>query len=159
MGTVRSVLSIVAASSWHIHQMNVFNDFLQGDLHEKVYMSLLEGFSSQRETSGLVCRLIKLFYGLKQVSRQRNVKLTNALVDSGFVQNNLDHSLVIKRNREQIMVILAYVDDILVPGNELKLIDQTQQELHARFKIKELGILRYFLGIEFSRSAKGILIN
>uniref|UniRef100_A0A3Q7FG12 Reverse transcriptase Ty1/copia-type domain-containing protein n=1 Tax=Solanum lycopersicum TaxID=4081 RepID=A0A3Q7FG12_SOLLC len=50
-------------------------------------------------------------------------------------------------------------DDMLIAGNDLVLIEHTKQELHARFKIKDLGILRYFLGIEFSRSEKGILMN
>ena len=48
---------------------------------------------------------------------------------------------------------------MLIAGNDLVLIEHTKQELHARFKIKDLGILRYFLGIEFSRSEKGILMN
>uniref|UniRef100_A0A3Q7GUG7 Reverse transcriptase Ty1/copia-type domain-containing protein n=1 Tax=Solanum lycopersicum TaxID=4081 RepID=A0A3Q7GUG7_SOLLC len=56
-------------------------------------------------------------------------------------------------------VILVYVDDMLIAGNDLVLIEHTKQELHARFKIKDLGILRYFLGIEFGTSDKGILMN
>ena len=151
MVTVRSVLSIAAGSHWHIHQMDVYNAFLQGDLHEEVYISLPEGFSSQGETSGMVCRLVKSLYGLKQASRQWNVKLTDALVDLGFNQSSLDHSLFIKKHHTQIIVILVYVDDMLIAGNDLVLIEHTKQELHARFKIKDLGILRYFLGIEFNR--------
>ena len=122
-------------------------------------MSLPEGFSSQGETSGMVCRLVKSLYGLKQASRQWNVKLTDALVDLSFNQSSLDHSLFIKKHHTQIIVILVYVDDMLIAGNDLVLIEHTKQELHARFKIKDLGILRYFLGIEFSRSEKGILMN
>lgn len=52
-----------------------------------------------------------------------------------------------------------YVDDILVTGNSLHMIQDTKMKLHKSFKIKDLGELRYFRGIEFSRSLKGILMN
>ncbi|KAF3669451.1 Senescence-associated protein 13 [Capsicum annuum] len=94
-----------------------------------------------------------------KASRQWNVKLIDALVASGFIQSKLDHSLFIRRHNEKIVVILVYVDDMMIAGNDLKLIEQTKKELHAKFKIKDLGTLKYFLGIEFSRSNKGILIN
>uniref|UniRef100_A0A3Q7HC73 Reverse transcriptase Ty1/copia-type domain-containing protein n=1 Tax=Solanum lycopersicum TaxID=4081 RepID=A0A3Q7HC73_SOLLC len=55
------------------------------------------------------------------------------------------------RHHTQIVVILVHVDDMLIAGNDLVLIEHTKQELPARFKIKDLEILRYFLGIEFSR--------
>ncbi|XP_055809536.1 uncharacterized protein LOC129879842 [Solanum dulcamara] len=73
--------------------------------------------------------------------------------------SGLDHSLFIKRKHGKIVVILVYVDDMLIVGNDLVLIEQTKKELHAKFKIKDLGTLKYFLGIEFSRSEKGILMN
>ncbi|WMV28467.1 hypothetical protein MTR67_021852 [Solanum verrucosum] len=98
IATVRIVLFIAAQHDWHIHQLDVYNVFLQGDLHDEVYMQLPQGFPSQRE-SGIVCRLVKSLYGLKQESRQWNVKLTEALLHSQFQQSKLDHSLFIKKNR------------------------------------------------------------
>ena len=69
MVTVRYALSLPAMNDWPMFQMDVFNAFLQGDLHEELYMVLPQGFGSKRETSK-VCRLKKLLYGLKQASRQ-----------------------------------------------------------------------------------------
>lgn len=57
------------------------------------------------------------------------------------------------------MIVLVYVDDLLITGNDPALIQETKQVLHSHFKIKDLRELKYFLGIEFCRSAQGILLN
>lgn len=57
------------------------------------------------------------------------------------------------------MIILVYVDDMLVTENNLTQIQQTKESLYQTFKLKDLGELKYFLGIEFSRSDKRILMN
>ena len=56
------------------------------------------------------------------------------------------------------MIILVYVDDMMITGNDIRLIQETKQKLQDTFKMKDLGDLKYFLGIEFSRSNKGIVI-
>ncbi|XP_069150530.1 uncharacterized mitochondrial protein AtMg00810-like [Solanum lycopersicum] len=152
------VLSLAAQHNWFVHQLDIYNAFLQGDLHDDVYMQLPEGFHTQGE-SGLVCELVKSLYGLKQASRQWNLKLSEALLESDFVQSSLDHSLFIKRKGSDMVVILVYVDDMLVTGSNLRLIEHTKAILHKAFKIKDLGELKFFWGMEFSRSVKGILMN
>lgn len=57
------------------------------------------------------------------------------------------------------MIILVYVDDMLLTRNNLEPIQATKVNLREAFKIKDLGELRYFLGIEFCRSQEGILMN
>ena len=69
MTTVRTVLSFAGQHNWLIHHFDVYNAFLQDDLHDEVYMQLPEGFSSQGVYNGMVCRLAKSLYGLKQTSR------------------------------------------------------------------------------------------
>ncbi|XP_019250923.1 PREDICTED: uncharacterized protein LOC109229828 [Nicotiana attenuata] len=78
MVTVRSVISLAASIGWNLFQMEVYNAFLQGDLNEEVYMELPEGFRRQGEQK--VCKLLNSLYGLKQASRQLNIKLTEALL-------------------------------------------------------------------------------
>ncbi|PKI35344.1 hypothetical protein CRG98_044258, partial [Punica granatum] len=65
--TVRCLLTVPVARGWETHQMDVRNAFLRGDLDEEVYMKLPRGFSSRK--GGVVCRLQKSLYGLRQASR------------------------------------------------------------------------------------------
>lgn len=57
------------------------------------------------------------------------------------------------------MIILVYVDDLLITGNETILIQEAKDILNHNFKMKDLGELKFFLGIEFAKSKKGILMN
>lgn len=120
-------------------------------------MSLPQGFHSKGENK--VCKLLKSLYGLKQASRQWNIKLTTALIDAGYKQSSHDHSLFTKHCGDDIVVLLIYVDDILLTGSSHRLIDDAKQDLHSQFKVKDLGELKYFLRIEILRSQHGILMN
>ncbi|XP_060187097.1 uncharacterized mitochondrial protein AtMg00810-like [Lycium barbarum] len=87
------------------------------------------------------------------------MKLTEALLKLGFVQSHLDYSLFTKKNDASILILLVYVDDLLITGSNIDIITQTKEMLQKTFKIKDLGELRYFLGIKFTRSEKGILMH
>lgn len=64
-----------------------------------------------------------------------------------------------KKKRSTLVIVLVYVADLLIIGNDSLLIQETKQVLHHHFKIKDLRELKYFLGIEFSRFAQGIVMN
>jgi len=65
-----------------------------------------------------------------------------------------DYSLFINSYEESFTTLLVYVDDIILVGNDKKEIDRVKEALNKTFKIKDLGDLRYFLGIEVARSKK-----
>lgn len=106
MVIVRSVLSIATSRHQTIHQMDVYNVYLQGDLFEQVYMIVPHGFNDSTNKS-LVCKLLKSLYGLKQASRQQNIKLTTSLQDFNFKQRHLVYSLFIKRVAGKLVVVLV----------------------------------------------------
>ncbi|XP_070009699.1 uncharacterized mitochondrial protein AtMg00810-like [Nicotiana sylvestris] len=106
-----------------------------------------------------VCKLIKSLYGLKQASRQWNIKLTDAFLATGYKQSSYDHSLFTKQAGEEIAIILVYVDDLIITGSTKELIQEAKRTLHNNFKVKDLGELKYFLGIEVMRTKYGILLN
>jgi hypothetical protein len=154
--TVRLLLSIAAIKNWSLHQLDVNNAFLQGDLNEEVYMKLPPGFSHKGKSC--VCKLNKSIYGLKQASRQWFSKFSTTLIQKGFRQSISDYSLFTYKTNQTTIFVLVYVDDIIITGNNEDAISDIKRFLAKAFSIKDLGNLSYFLGIEVSRSKKGIFL-
>ncbi|XP_031284985.1 uncharacterized protein LOC116143684 [Pistacia vera] len=69
------------------------------------------------------------------------------------------YSLFTKRQGSSFVILLVYVDDILLTSNNRTVIAEVKRYLNFKFKIKDLGHMRYFLGMEVSRSSKGIVLN
>ncbi|GJY03740.1 putative RNA-directed DNA polymerase [Tanacetum coccineum] len=155
--TVRCVLSIAIKNKWSLFQLDINNAFLYGDLEEEVYMNLPEGFCDKNEKK--VCKLVKSLYGLKQAPRKWNEKLSSILFENGFVQSANDFSLFIKHDQGVILILLVYVDDIIVTGNNIDEINKFKQFLSSKFLIKDLGKLKYFLGIEVVDIPEGICLT
>lgn len=70
-----------------------------------------------------------------------------------------DHSLFIYRSGIIFIVLLIYVDDILVTGNDVVKIRALVDSLHSKFHMKDLGSVNYFLGIEINKKGTGMLIT
>ncbi|XP_070056738.1 uncharacterized mitochondrial protein AtMg00810-like [Nicotiana tomentosiformis] len=77
----------------------------------------------------------------------------------GFTQSHYDYFLFTKREGCSEVFVLIYVDDFIVTGSHSELIDKTRADLVKFFEMKDLGELKLFLGIEFSRSSKGIYMS
>ncbi|XP_074290316.1 uncharacterized protein LOC141617045 [Silene latifolia] len=139
--TVRTVIAVAAARGWPIHQLDINNAFLYGFLEEEVYMKPLEGYF--------------------KASRQWNVELTKFLKQQGFVQSREDYSLFTKDNEttKSFTVVVLYVDDVLLTGDNEQDIANIKSNLDKAFSIKDLGHLRYFLGLEVASNDTGTLLN
>lgn len=156
MGTVHLFLRVAAGKGWPMHQIDVHNAFLHGDLEEEVYMQLPPGFRTSDRTK--VCRPRKSLYGLKQAPRCWFVKLNSALTTYGFRQNKSDYSLFTFAKNGIQLNLLIYVDDMIISGNTLAAINEFKYYLSTCFKMKDLGELKYFLGIEVSRNSTGFYL-
>ncbi|XP_023771562.1 uncharacterized mitochondrial protein AtMg00810-like [Lactuca sativa] len=157
MVSVRVVLSLAVHSSWPLFQLDVNNAFLYGDLSEDVYMSQPEGYHSKGDIR--VCKLIKSLYGLKQAPRKWNEKLSHSLSIFGFKQSMNDYSIFVRNHENTIVILLVYVDDIIITGNSNAELENVKKFLKSQFFIKDLGELKYFLGIEVIKTDKGICLN
>ncbi|KAF5477148.1 hypothetical protein F2P56_003820 [Juglans regia] len=105
-----------------------------------------------------VCRLKKSLYGLKQALRQWYSKLSNFIIQQGFNQSKADYSLFTKSEGTSFIAILVCVDDIIVASNCVDAVNTLKVSLNDKFKIKDLGKLKYFLGLEVARSEEGIYV-
>jgi hypothetical protein len=96
----------------------------------------------------LVCRLKKSLYSLKQTLRAWSDKIGQYLVTSGFQTSNVDFSLYVKKTDHGIIVIIIYVDELIIIGDSDVNVFDLKKLLKQKFEMKDLGKLRYFLGIE-----------
>ena len=159
LNTVRVLLSLAANLDWSLHQLDVKNAFLNGDLEEEVYMDIPAGLETTSNFNK-VCRLRKSLYGLKQSPKAWFKWFTKVVKGYGFVQCQSDHTLFVKHFPEgKLAIIIVYVDDIILTGNHEEKIDLLKKLLSKEFEIKDLGNLKYFLGMEIARSKKGIAVS
>ncbi|KAL8097015.1 hypothetical protein AgCh_030193 [Apium graveolens] len=155
MTTVRTLIAVSFIRKWKIFQMDVKNAFLYGDLHEEVYMTPPPGLPHQ---PGYVCRLRKSIYGLRQSSRCWFEKFSTVLYSLGFRPSNQDSALFVRSTSAGRILLSLYVDDMIITGDDCDGIESLKRELARCFAMKDLDLLRYFLGIEVASLPKGYLL-
>nr|CCI55442.1 PH01B031C15.25 [Phyllostachys edulis] len=154
MATVHTLVVVAAVRSWTISQMDVKNAFLHGDLQEEVYMTPPQGVVAP---IGHVCRLRCALYDLKQAPRAWFERFSSVVLAAGFSPSNYDPALFIHTSSHGCTMLLLYVDDILITGEEY--IAFVKHQLSAQFFMSDLDPLRYFLGIEFTRTDDGYYLS
>lgn len=158
--SLRMILSIFASLDFHIHQMDVKTAFLNGDVKEDLYMQQPEGYASKGKES-LVCKLTKALYGLKQASRQWNQKLHECMTEMGFDRIEADQAIYVKfvEELDKLILIAVYVDDLIIGSKLLDTVIWVKLNLSERFEMKDLGEVKYVLGIEVHRDRSKKLIS
>ncbi|KAL4018433.1 hypothetical protein IC575_022029 [Cucumis melo] len=156
MTSVRSLLAVAAAKQWPLLQMDVKNAFLNGTLFEEVYMKPPPGTSSHPHK---VCLLRRALYGLKQAPRAWFATFSSTITQLGFTSSLHDTALFTRHTPQGIVLLLLYVDDMIITGNDPQAISDLQHYLRQHFEMKDLGSLNYFLGLEVSRCSDGYLLS
>ncbi|KAA0066068.1 Retrovirus-related Pol polyprotein from transposon TNT 1-94 [Cucumis melo var. makuwa] len=138
--------------------MDVKTAFLNGDLEEENYMEQPEGFIVYDQESK-VCKLGKSLYGLKQAPKQWHEKFDNLLMSKGFKVNESDKCIYYKTEGRLCIIICLYVDDMLIFGSNLHIINDVKSMLSANFDMKDLGEADVILGIRIIRTENGISLG
>ncbi|PKU68057.1 Retrovirus-related Pol polyprotein from transposon TNT 1-94 [Dendrobium catenatum] len=147
MPTIRVLLTIAMFHKWPVHQMDVSNAFLHGDLNETVYMTQPRGFEDNMHPT-YVCLLKKAIYGLKQAPRQWFNTFSTYLLSHGFCHSQSDHSLLTLSSAQLQIYLVIYVDDILITGNNEAAVQKFILQISSQFTMKYLGHAHTFLGIQ-----------
>ena len=149
LSSIRVLFSIALDLSWPLHQLDVSNTFLYGDLDEKVFMEQPPWYIAQGESSE-VCLLKKAIYGLKQSPRTWFHKFSQLLFSYGFVCTVYDLTVMRKRTPHGCVILAVYVDDIIITGSDNAEVTTTKAYLAQHFVTRDLSPPRYFLGLEIA---------
>ena len=147
MGTMRMILAVAAAKGWKVTQLDVSTAFLYSDLEEEIYVRQPKGFHEGNKSH--VWKLLKALYGLKQGPSAWNKLLTSVLKDLNLVQSKYDPCLFTHRSKDGRMVIMAvYVDDMLLTGDNVELIEKILAAMSEKFKINVMNDAKTLLGMK-----------
>ena len=159
LNSIRILLSFAVNLDWELHQVDVKNAFWNGNLNKEVYMKIPPGFQSKKER-GKVCKFKKSLYGLKQYPRVRFTRFSSTPTRLKYTQGQAYHTIFVKKGETgKKAIILVYVDDIILTGDDNVEIQRLKNQLKEEFEVKDLGPLKYFLSMEVARSKEGIFIS
>ena len=144
--SIRILLAIAAFYDYEIWQMDVQTAFLNGNLSEDVYMIQHEGFVDPTNARKIF-KLRKSIYGLKQASRSWNLRFDEVVKGFGFIKNEEEPCVYKKASGSALMFLVLYVDDILLIGNDIPMLEAIKTSLRKSFSMKDLGEAAYILGI------------
>jgi hypothetical protein len=147
--SIRTLLSLTASNDWELDQMDVKTAFLNGDLHEEVYITPP---TSHRTNPDTVWKLNKSLYGLKQAPRQWYLKMHQFLSSQGFTALNTDSGIYRRIRGVNTFIIVLYVDDLLLISSSRRELDDLKQVLSSTFSMTDMGSARFFLGLHIDRN-------
>ena len=156
--TVRLLMALAVQKDWEIRQVDVKTAYLYGELEEEIYMDAPEGYPLP---DGMVYRLKKAVYGLKQAGRTWYIKLKEVLTKFGMTQLATDPNCYVVHKvidgKRLTLIIPVYVDD-LIPIGDKRLTDEFEAYIGKYFQVSLLGDANHFLGIRVQRDrVKGTL--
>ncbi|KAK2381531.1 putative mitochondrial protein [Trifolium repens] len=156
--SIRLLLSISCTMRFKLHQMDVKSAFPNGYLHEEVYVEQPKGFIDSSFPEH-VYKLKKALYGLKQAPRAWYERLTEFLINNGYVRGGIDQTLFVKKNLNEIMIAQIYVDDIVFGMTSNQMVEQFVQHMRSEFEMSLVGELTYFLGLQVKQSEDTVFIS
>ena len=153
LSSIRTLIVVSAACKWPLFHMDVKNAFLNGECSKEVYMKLPHGYSHPPGFPYRVFRLRRTLYGLKQAPRAWFAKFSSTISQHGFSGSSFDTTIFMRRSGHGINILLLYVEDMIITGDDMQGIEDLKYFLDRQFEMKDLDPLNYFLSLEVSSSA------
>ncbi|CAI7740928.1 unnamed protein product [Closterium sp. NIES-53] len=151
MTTLRVLLHAAGHRDYELHSLDFSTAFLQGSLHEEIWLRRPPGFTGSFPPS-TQWSLRRLVYGLRQAPREWHDTLTTTLVALGFAPSTTDLSLFLRTDTLlPLFYILVYVDDLVFATADTAGLAHVKSELQKRHTCTDLGELRSYLGLQITR--------
>ena len=161
ISSIRIILALSAVKDYELENMDVDTAFLQANVTEDIYIQQPFGYHKKDTNDAMVCKLNKSLYGLKQSSRNWYKAIDTWFKDYGLLPSAADPCVYTKINGDQALIIVLYVDDLIIAGSNRTQINDFKKSISNKFKMKDLGNLKWILGMEIKRDRvnKTISIN
>jgi len=150
--SLRMLLALATQRRMLIHQMDVTNAFLYGDIDAEIYVVPPEGVSDDLAVPGTCWKLKRSLYGLKQSPRCWNKRLHDFLMSIGFHRAISDYATYTRGSGHNQTIIAIYVDDMLIMSENQSEINKTKSALSKEFEMKDLGEVSTVLGMRIRRN-------
>ncbi|CAI7918490.1 unnamed protein product [Closterium sp. NIES-54] len=151
MTTLRVLLHVAAQRDYELHSLDFSTAFLQGSLHEEIWLRRPPGFTGSFPP-GTQWSLRRPVYGLRQAPREWHDTLRNTLAALGFAPSTADPSLFLRTDTLlPPFYILVYVDDLVFATADIAGLAHVKSELQKRHTCTDLGELRSYLGLQITR--------
>ena len=149
--SLRMLVKVGRKKNLIVHQMDVSSAYLHANIDVVLYVEPAKGFVKLDSLGRkLFWKLKKSIYGLKQSGRNWFCLLHKFLISNNFEQSLVDPCLYTKYENDSIIIILFWVDDIIIAASDFDILNSVKKSFHEKFKMKDMGQLSWFLGIEFS---------
>ncbi|GJY48529.1 putative ribonuclease H-like domain-containing protein [Tanacetum coccineum] len=142
---IRLFLAHASFMGFIVYQIDVKSAFLYGTIEEEVYVCQPPSFEDL-QFPDKVYKVEKALYGLHQAPRAWYETLSTYLLENGFRRGTIDKTLLIKKDKGNILLVQVYVDDIIFGSTKKSLCLEFEQIMHKRFQMSSMGELTFFLG-------------
>ena len=156
MTSIRILMNIAIQEQLLCHHCDVNNAFLNADIDYDVYVRQPEGFTQDPSYS---CKLNKSLYGLKQAANRWHATIVDFMLTQGLQQSIIDPCVFIRRQESTTLIILIWVDDLIIAASDEYTLNNFKSNFGKSFSMKDLGQLRWFLGIQFNITNNYISLN
>ncbi|CAI7895128.1 unnamed protein product [Closterium sp. NIES-53] len=151
MTTLRVLLHVYAQRDYELHSLDFSTAFLQGSLHEEIWLRRPPGFTGSFP-AGTQWSLRRPIYGLRQAPREWHDTLRTTLASLGFAPSTTDPSLFLRTDTTvPLFYVLVYVDDLVFATADTEALAHVKSELQKRHTCTDLGELTSYLGLQITR--------
>lgn len=154
---IRTLLAFVSGTNSIIAGAYISNAYLYGNLDIPIHMQQPTDSSTQQDFPGMICKLRKSIYGLKQAGEIWGSLLAITLTSWGSKTSNIDERVYMLRTGKEFMIIVVVVDDMQLISNSPQLMETLKKKLSSKFDIKIFETLKTFIGWEKSSKQEGIM--